>query len=990
MAQYQAVDTSYDPGRSFVTESDGSSTGGSSPSSTTRDTKQSARHRDYKPTALRWYYHLILIASFAALIGITEYAIRTLKASSDGLDGLPELSSLEEQEEQRRRALAASRYFDARRITNTTSSTPEISTETTSVGYLTIGKTTSTLVMSTTTTSPNSVPDGGVTINLSDLSQPTTAATPTISSSTETFPEETSTTSQASAYLHLTTTLISSNPTTVTLTESSAYLQIGSTSVTAPPPEYDPSSYLEIGSTSVTATAVGNDPSTSHGIGTLTGLTTALSTEKTAYLHTGSTSLTLSPNDAVGPGTVDPQPGTIDQMTATDQDRVPSTQPNDQVLSTPTPSLTVVLVPQTTTGTSQIITSERTVTNAAGQTALETYESTVAGVMNVFVSTATVSNAASKSHNVIVIAQTTVGSPMATLFEQTTTDQDGRIVVETYQTILPGQTSVSHSTLSANSGKTFVIQPSIVQFTAGGTTTVAGTTFTDSQGHISTSSYTTVLGGTMSSSTIAVLVPTSVASGDTFVTFQEVIATTVGGMTEVLGTTLTDAQGHVTGSSFTTIIGGTPTSLAVWTVMATSAPSGETIITLPTVVPVTNGGTTEVIETTFTDSQGALYTSFYTTVVGGTPTSSTLWTVVATHISASTPIPTPTTASTSDISGGSSSSSTTTATVTVYGITWRQYVLGTFLPTVIAVLISFPVKLIAINARLMQPFHALASVNKATVGSPPDASIFLRFYSWSGSFSFARALKLRQPIIAISDLLTLGAGLLAPLAAEAIAVHTPESCRSNCFGTLVASSIPIRTLEALMSMMMALLLALVILLSLRRWKTGVSCNPWSIAGMASLCLNPSFRKVLNGLPNGIAANIEDSAIAKALAGRTYAFGEFWISLHHETSSREYGVGPIDQDEGATKLLAAAEPVHSDKTPKKINYSTQPFSLLTWWGRCIMLSVFSGVLIILVYYENTSRDTGFERFMDSQSFTVKFFITAVGVLLGYCMETVFRC
>lgn len=199
--------------------------------------------------------------------------------------------------------------------------------------------------------------------------------------------------------------------------------------------------------------------------------------------------------------------------------------------------------------------------------------------------------------------------------------------------------------------------------------------------------------------------------------------------------------------------------------------------------------------------------------------------------------------------------------------------MGAFSPTLIAVLIYFPVKLIATNARLMQPFNALAAVSEASGGSPADASIFLRFYSWSGSFSFLQAIKLRQPIIAISDVLTLGAGLLAPLAAETIAVHVSDTCHAARYGSLVASLIPIQILETLMSVMVALLLALVILLSVGRWRTGVSCNPWSIAIMASLCLDPKFRKVVNSLPSGLTTQIEDSDISKILAGRRHTIDE---------------------------------------------------------------------------------------------------------------------
>lgn len=868
MARYQAVDTGC-------------------------DASTSPRH--YKPTALRWYYHLALVATLAVLIVLTEYALRTLNLASG-----PSLGQ--------RAPPAPPLGFHPRRFINTTNPT---------------------------TTIP--------------LTKTTVITT----------------------HVYLSGSFAAQN---ITITSTFAFSTTG---------------YLHIGTTTVTTVS----PQTTDNTATMTYTTTqsganadttTFTTERTAYLQTGFTSPTLTSSGAE----TDPIRNNLSETTAVDN--LPGAWlPSPPAL--PSPSVTVLVISQTTIGPSSTVTIERTGTDAAGQATAETYESIIAGKTSVFDSTVTVSGEWSESQQAIVIEQTVVGSPRIALEEQTTTGEDGQTVVQTHQTTLPGETSISRSTLSENPGETLVFQPSVVQVTGGGTTEVVETTLTDAQGHAFTSTYTTVTGATISSSTIAVLVPTSVAPGGTLVTFQQVVATTVEGQTKVQETTWTDADGHVTSSFYTTVVRGTPTSRTVWTVKVTSALYGETLVTLPTVVPVTNGGTTEVIQSAFTDSQGVFHTSVYTTVIGGTTTSSTLWAVVATRIptsrSTATESSTPSTSTGGDIGMGSPTSE---PTVVVYGITWRQYVLGTFLPTVIAVLVSFPLRLIAINARLMQPFHALAVVNEAAGGSPADASVFLRFYSWSGSFSYPRAIKLRQPIIAISDMLTLGASLLAPLAAEAIAVHTPDSCQSGCYGSLVASHIPIRTLEALMSLMIALLLALVILFSLRRWKTGVNCNPWSIAGMASLCLDPKLRTVLRGLPGGLAAKIEDPAISKMLAGRAYALGEWGASKTPVSGPREYGVKALDQDEGAMKLLKDAESTQAGETHNTKMYSTQPFPLLTWWGRCIIFTVFSSVLIILVYYENTSADTGFERFMDSQGFVVKFFMTAVGVVLGYCMETVFRC
>lgn len=373
--------------------------------------------------------------------------------------------------------------------------------------------------------------------------------------------------------------------------------------------------------------------------------------------------------------------------------------------------------------------------------------------------------------------------------------------------------------------------------------------------------------------------------------------------------------------------------------------------------------------------------------MGGTPTSTTLWTVVATPTYPSA------TGSPSNHSDGDGNGNATSATkAIVIGISTAEYTLGAFLPTIVATLLSFCIKLISINARLMQPFHALATADEAH-GAPAASSLLLRFDTWAGMFSLFHAVRRRQPVLALSDLLVLAAGLLAPFAAEAVSVHEYDpDCiaeKVKCYGSLGVSTAPGRVLEGLMSAIVLLLLVLFVLLSVRRWETGVNYNPWSIAGMASLCLDPELRKVLRGIPGRPSRCVEDASILSVLSERKYSLANFQDSGNSGPSIRGYGVVTVSDRESIERNGTARRVQTGEPTPGMFT-STQPFALLTWWGRCIMLFVFSCVLIILVYYENTSADSGFERFMDSESFGVKFFFTALGVLLGYCMETMFRC
>lgn len=592
------------------------------------------------------------------------------------------------------------------------------------------------------------------------------------------------------------------------------------------------------------------------------------------------------------------------------------------------------------------------------------------------------SQAPDPSMTIMIVQETKTQPPTESTSQETTTESDGHRTVETIATTLPGRTSVLQLTLTLSQSQTMMAQPSVMATTVGGTTKTLKSTFTDSEGEHETTR-TTIVGGTPTSRTLAVMVPTSITEGQQLVTLQEVVSTTLGDTTRITWTTSVNSQMRMTSSFYTTVVKGTPTLETLWTVIASSAPSAETLVTIPTVVPVTVEGTSKLTTKTYTDTQGDLKKSTFATALRGIPTSTILWTVIAT--------PTP---QASGISSPSSNTSTGTepiaeTNVLVLGITTQEYFLAAFLPTILAVLISFPIKLIGINARLMQPFHALATADEAR-GCPPQNSVFLQFYGWPGIFSFIRAFQLGQPIIAVTDMLVFGAGLLAPLAAETIAVYEAfDDCVYYCYGTLGVSLVPGRLLQALMSTLVALLLVLIVLLSVRHWKTGVCQNPWGIAGMASLCLDSEMRGVLRRLPRGLDTRVKESMILEILAEKRYGIGFQSVSSDFDSSYRNYGVSvasnataelPVSERGRFTKSSAAP-------TCKK---TSQPFLLLTWWGRGIMLFVFASIMAMLAYYENSYSESGFEMFMDSQSFGVKFFFTALGVILGYSMETVFRC
>lgn len=452
----------------------------------------------------------------------------------------------------------------------------------------------------------------------------------------------------------------------------------------------------------------------------------------------------------------------------------------------------------------------------------------------------------------------------------------------------------------------------------------------------------------------------------------------------VIQQTTTLPSSEVTIERTTTAADGRPTIETVRTTVPgqtsvvqqsiTVAP-GEVLTTMTTVYAVTLGGTTETHATTWTDSDGSQHSSSYTTVVGGTTSSTTLSSVVAT---AAAP------------TGGSGG---TRAGVEVLSLSETEYLAGAFLATILAVLVAFPLNLISINAKLMQPFHVLAT-SSAVRGATAEASVFLRFYSWSGALSLPRALRRGQPVIVLSDLLVGLAALLSPVAATTMSIHVGDGCQSHCFGRLGVSVAPARALQALMAAMVLLLALLLLTVSVLGWRTGVGQNPWGIAGMAGLCRDAELRERLQRIPRGLGGGpVDEDRVLKVLGERRYALGRSWEPHESSSSPAVYGVMVAGAGEAGSQLLRpndSSGQYQEAEPPGSKFKKCQPFAVLTWWGRGGLFVLFSSVLIIVTYYGNTGIDSGFERFMDSQSLGVKFLFTALGVALGFSMNNFFRC
>ncbi|KAJ0299236.1 hypothetical protein Brms1b_013186 [Colletotrichum noveboracense] len=462
----------------------------------------------------------------------------------------------------------------------------------------------------------------------------------------------------------------------------------------------------------------------------------------------------------------------------------------------------------------------------------------------------------------------------------------------------------------------------------------------------------------------------------------QVITSVYGGKVETFvdkGTpqTMVKSDGGVYTVAFTpppqTIVtheGGQATQMVI-----TVTPSPEVaFVAVPTTKDVitTIGGTLSTIistpaSTTFTTSiSGTLRT------ITSTPSPTTRLSTIkpSTTLITSTTKPTPT-----------DSPDRVITEIEKFGFTNGDYFVGKFLPIILAVMIAVPLRIIDLNAKLYQPFHALAREG----GSLGKSSMTLQFDGWKGFLTPFESLLQGHPVPFITTLIILCSSLLAPLATEAIGMKLHGTCKitaiEGCGIQLGVSPVSSYALVALITFIVFLLL--VLLFFLRTWETGLHANPWSIARISSLARNADIRS----------HQIDFKASARAMREKRYGFGYFENNLGRD----EYGI--IYCDDSAQSLQGAtasgAIPADDELTGAyqrdiaKKSRKPVPFIALTWWWRLGFIFFLAALFIIILYYHLTlGVRTSFKDFMDSQTFGVRFFFAALGVIIIFCWESIF--
>lgn len=578
--------------------------------------------------------------------------------------------------------------------------------------------------------------------------------------------------------------------------------------------------------------------------------------------------------------------------------------------------------------------------------------------------------------------------------KQATADQDTQQThtAEDSQTRTAAlQTTIYTTTLAANSAQSLTVTiPEMVSTSAEVTT--------DSEGHQTALFHTTTLQSARTTTKVYEVTPVS---------GYELITTIITSVLEESDSSHTSPR--TTRLVETTVLPAVTTKLPVTTTDA----SGHKIIVLAETTLPASTLTTSVLSTIPADSPDQFTNLGLETqrrIIGSFSSSSSDPTAVRIVLSTmhyTTVIPTtiPTfIPSPSNPGLPNNASDAADAQIEILGLTAAAYFSGAFLPTILAVAASFCLEAIAATAKLMQPFHAMASSPK-----PAAMSVFLRFDEWMGLRTLPNAIRTRQPLILLTQLAVMGGALLAPLSAEAVRIYTAKTCTAGCFGKIAVELPVARVLEALLAVTAALLIGTAVLTGWKGWKTGVNHNPWSAAGMASLCLHPEMRTLLGRIPRGLEKPVTSGEVSKTLAGREYVLGHFWDPTRHAPGESGYGLIAVEkeekpgvdaqllrgaEDDGAVPIGGAKSNTVSQNTAQLLSFGTSGAASwlvpLGWRFRALLVVIIAGVLGVVVSYQKTTNDTGFELFMDSRGFGVRFLFTAMGVVLGGLMEALFRC
>ncbi len=298
-------------------------------------------------------------------------------------------------------------------------------------------------------------------------------------------------------------------------------------------------------------------------------------------------------------------------------------------------------------------------------------------------------------------------------------------------------------------------------------------------------------------------------------------------------------------------------------------------------------------------------------------------------------------------------------------LTPAKYFFGAYLPTLLAVIFRISVGSLYAATKMLEPFFSLARDEGATAKN----FFHINYLSTNDTFDPIKAMFSGHWLMLWTSVLYTAVGLMTPFASELL--HFARFCnvQNVCGPELRINPDIARILQALLAFAAVMLINVWWLQ--RKHSSGIYSDPSSIASLASLLHHP---EVLADFQR-IHPDASKDDMLKAVKGKRYGLETYRAA----DGSERYGLVPLggtsyDQDKVHQPFLGQnPDPARQGK-PAKQHHAKRTirdvvFGLAT-----------AGMLVMVTYYYKVGSDSGFERFMDSQSFGPRFVFALVGMLI----------
>ena len=304
--------------------------------------------------------------------------------------------------------------------------------------------------------------------------------------------------------------------------------------------------------------------------------------------------------------------------------------------------------------------------------------------------------------------------------------------------------------------------------------------------------------------------------------------------------------------------------------------------------------------------------------------------------------------------------------------------MGAFLPTLIAASFSLLWLIIDSKIRALEPFHQLSKDR----GAKARESLGMDYLYPFAIAAPIRALFARHWAPLLSSLLSTCTLLITPVAPEFVSIRMQGSCDAQTEGCVPSLSIfPAvgRAIEGLLCFMA--ILTILLLISLSRYTTGVFAESSSIAGVATLFHCP---EVMEDFRNALCAASRNQSF-ESLRKRRYKL-DFYTD-HDRT--QKYGLVLLGPSMGEHASIQENELDDYQVGIGSFAERNIACNYPHWKGALGLIVLLSGLVATIIYYKLTDNPDGFEGFMDSQKFGVRFLFTSIGVIIKLYWSSIFR-